>query len=169
MTPPASLAAAAESLESLVGRSGPAVEATVERRDIERFARASGEDSPVYYDEAAAATAGHAGIPAPPLLLSAVIDWSGGPALDELRPDGTGVDRERWLPLDGLRLMGGGQELQLHRPVLAGQPFRAEPTLEGVTAKSGSSGDLIVLVIRTEFRAADGAPLLTCRETVIAR
>ncbi|MBS1675901.1 MAG: MaoC family dehydratase N-terminal domain-containing protein [Actinobacteria bacterium] len=169
MTGSASLAGAAERLEALVGRSGPPIHGVVERRDVERFARASGERSPIYFDEAAAAAAGHAGVPAPPLFLSAMINWDAGPALEELRPDGTGVDRERWLPLDGLRLMGGGQELELHRPVLAGQAFRALPTLESVTAKSGSSGALIVLVIRTEFRDDDEGLLLTCRESVIGR
>jgi hypothetical protein len=161
-----SMAAAGERLEALIGRSGPTVNGFVERRDIERFARASGEDSPIYYGEEGV---DDQVIPAPPILLSAMINWGVGPALDALRPDGTGVDRERWLPLDGLRLMGAGQELEVHRQVSAGQAFAAEPTLQSVTRKSGAGGGLILLVIKTVFRAEDGSSLLTCQETLIAR
>lgn len=156
-------------LEALIGREGPSLTGTVLARDIERFAIASGDESPVYADEQAARQAGYDGIPAPPLMLTSVLEWGAGPPLEEYRTDGTGVGRESWLPLDGLRLMGGGQDLLFHAPVLAGDEFVAQPSLESVTLKEGGAGSMVLMVIKTEFRTHDGQDLVTCRETLIAR
>jgi hypothetical protein len=149
------------SLREMVGVSGPAMAGTVGARDIERFALASGEE---------AWPAGAAGrLISPPLLLSSVMEWGAGSSLQALREDGTGVGREGWLPLAGLRLMGGGQDLIFHADVLDGQAFTAVPTLEDVRLKQGGAGALLLFVITTEYRAPDGTKLLTCRETLIAR
>jgi acyl dehydratase len=158
-----------EELRACIGAQGPELHGTIDARDIARYAAASGETSPIYTDEAAARAAGFDGLPTPPVMLASVIEWGAGPALGELRPDGTGVGRESWLPLDGLRLMGGGQDLILHRPVLAGTEFVAQPRLESVELKEGGSGAMLLLTITTEFRSVGGADLVTCRETVIAR
>lgn len=148
--------AAHRSLTELVDSRGPRAEGAVTARDIARFALAVGEP-------------GNQAI-AHPLMLSSTLEWGEGPRPDELRADGTGTSNERWLPLDGLRIMGGGQELELHAPVAAGTTFAVEPTLEAVELKRGGSGDLLLLTIATEYRdAASGEPLLTCRETLIAR
>lgn len=141
----------------------------LDTRSVERFARASGETNPVYFSDAAARSAGFPARPAPPLMLSSVLDWSGGPALDQLRPDGSGADKERWLPLDGLRLMGGGQSLEVHRPAMTGTAFTASTSLRDVTLKTGGSGALLLIVLVTVFHDAQGQLLLTCTETLIAR
>lgn len=163
------IAVAASELEGMIGHAGPQIRGSVSARDIARFALASGETSPIYSSEDAARAAGYEGIPCPPLMLSSVIEWGAGPALGELRADGTGVGREGWLPLDGLRLMGGGQDLDLHQPLLADAEFVAEPVLTGVERKQGGSGELILLTIETGYRTVAGEPLVTCRETLIAR
>lgn len=145
-----------DELSKLVGRRGPAVHGTVTRTIIERFATAVGDDP---WDGSAA----------PELMLSSILEWGAGPPPAGLREDGTGVGREGWLPLDGLRLMGGGQDLVFHTPVGDGQAFVAEPELTNVTLKDGRGGDLLLLTITTEFRGAGGEPLVTCRETLIGR
>jgi acyl dehydratase len=164
-----SIADAHSELEALIGHEGPELSGTVSARDIERFAVASSDASPIYADEEAARQAGYDGIPSPPLMLSSVLEWGAGPRLNDLRPDGTGLGRESWLPLDGLRLMGGGQDLLLHSPVLAGTEFVAQPALESVTLKQGAAGSMVLMVIKTEFRTPEGVDLVTCRETLIAR
>ena len=153
----------------MIGREGPQLRGRVDRRDIERFAIASQDSSPIHRDESAAAAAGYEGLPSPPLLLSSILEWGAGPPIDELRADGTGVGREGWLPLANLRLMGGGQDLVLHDPVLAGTEFIATPALESIELKGASGRELLFIVIVTEFRSTDGTPLVTCRETLIAR
>src|ERR1700684_560280 len=69
----------------------------IERRDLERFSAATGAD---------VATSGAAGpepVVAHPLYLTAVLGWGGGPANEELRPDGTEVLDIDAIPLSGLR------------------------------------------------------------------
>lgn len=152
-----------EALKAMVGASGPPYRGTVLVRDIERFAIASGDDDPAYVTDGGGRRA------SPPLLLSSVREWGAGSPLDELRADGTGVGGEGWLPLAGLRLMGGGQDLSFHEDVLSDQSFTAVPTLEDVQLKEGGAGALVLLVITTEYRAPEGVKLVTCRETLIAR
>jgi hypothetical protein len=152
-----------DALRAMIGVSGPEQRGTVHGRDIERFAIAAGEPAP------ASGTPAAGPIASPPLMLTSVLDWGAGPPLAELRPDGTGVGRERWLPLEGLRLMGGGQDLVFHADVPAGQEFAAVPTLTDVQLKEGAAGSLLLLVITTEYIAPDLGPLVTCRETLIAR
>jgi hypothetical protein len=144
-----------ERLAAMIGREGPEIRGRIELRDAARFALAAGDD-----DLAGAV---------PPLMLSSTLEWGAGPPLEELRADGTGVGREGWLPLEGLRLMGGGQDLEFHEELLPGQDFTSRPGLESVILKEGGGGQMLILVIATTFRDARGRLLLTCRETLIGR
>ena len=149
------LAAVHTRLLELVGTSGHEIHARADRRDFARFAIACGDEDP--------------GDVAPPLYLPSVIEWGAGPPLRELREDGTGAAHDDFLPLEGLRLMGGGQELELGDDVVHGTEFTARPTLEDATLREGRSGPLLLIRVRTEFRATDGRLLLTRRETLLAR
>jgi hypothetical protein len=142
-------------LLELVGTTGPEIAGRADRRDFARFALACGEEDP--------------GDVAPPLFLPSTIEWGAGPPLRDLRTDGTGADRDAFLPLDGLRLMGGGQDLELGADVLHGTEFTARPRLEDATLREGRSGPLLLIRVRTEFRATDGRLLVASTETMIAR
>ena len=154
--------AAYDRLTPLIGACGPPVSGIVTIRDIERFAAATG-------DRIVARDRPDGRIAAPPLMLSSVIEWGAGPGLAALRDDGTGVGREGWLPLAGLKLMGGGQDLTFHADVLSGDAFTATPRLDDVQLKSAASGPLLLLTVTTVFRDAAGRELVTCHETLIAR
>jgi acyl dehydratase len=153
----------------LVGREGPRTSFTVSARDAERFAIAAGAEDPVYFEDAAARAAGFSGTVGHPLLLSSMWEWGAGVPLRSFRPDGSGAQRDAWLPLDGLRLVGGGQELQFHAPVRPGAEVVATRTLEGVDLKDGRSGALLLIFLRSEFFTLDGDRLVSCRETFIGR
>ena len=127
----------------------------VRARDLARFAVASGTPDPWRH--------------APPLYLSSVMGWGTGPPEDELRPDGSGVAETRGLPLDGVRLMGAGQDLELHEPVADGVAVTVHTRLVDVTRKDGAAGPLLILEVLRRFVGDDGRPLVTCRETFIAR
>ena len=142
-------------LVELIGTAGPEISGRADRREFARFALACGEDDP--------------GDVAPPMYLPSMIEWGTGPPLHALREDGTGADRDAFLPLEGLRLMGGGQDLEFGDDVLHDTEFRARPTLEDAALREGRSGPLLLLRLRTEFRTPEGRLLVTSRETILAR
>jgi hydroxyacyl-ACP dehydratase HTD2-like protein with hotdog domain len=147
-----------ELLREKIGASGPELRARVDRRDFERFEVATGVEAPEVAPDAA-----------PLLFVSAIQDWGAGPPLGELRPDGTGADRTSFLPLEGHRLMGGGQELEFHAPVVDGTELRIRSTLEDVVLKHGRSGDLTILTLKTVYTDEQGRALVTCRDTTLVR
>ncbi|GAA4236538.1 hypothetical protein GCM10022254_46410 [Actinomadura meridiana] len=122
-------------------------------RDFQRFAVAAGETP---------------GDVAPPLFLSSVLGWNAGPTSDELTPDGTG-DEKAGLPLDGLRLMGAGQDLDFHHPLQDGTRVVRETSVENVTLKQGGQGPFLIITMLRAFSDDSGTPLVTCHDTLIAR
>ncbi len=139
------------------------------QREFQRFAIASDDLNPLYFDEEFAKAAGRAGISAPPLFLSSVMGWEAGPPQGSLRSDGTAGQEVALLPTEGLRLMGGGQELEFHRPVTDGTEVTMELATEGVELKEGRSGPFLVIKLRRRYLDHDEQALVTCRETFIAR
>jgi acyl dehydratase len=158
-----------DALLALVGTHGPETHGRVSSRDFRRFAIAVDDLDPIYFDDDAARAAGYPASVAPPVFLSATMDFGHGPALASLRPDGTGADRTSWLPLAGFRLMGGGQDLAFHRPVLDGTEVSARSTLEGVAEKEGRSGPFLLLALKTTYRDANDQLLVECDDTIIVR
>lgn len=158
-----------EELKRHVGKSERTDLGIVRAHDFQRFAIASDNPNPIFFDDGAAKAAGYPGAIAPPLLLSAVRNWQAGPPNDSLRPDGTTSHEFAFVPLEGMRVMGGGQDLDFHAPVTDGMRVSMEMRLDGVELKQGRSGQL--LLIRTTQVYRDGADqaLITCRETFIAR
>ena len=155
------LEAVHQRLSAVLGQESTQPLGVVEGRDIERFAVAS--QSPPGWSGTGDQRV------APPLYLSSVMGWGSGPAEDELRPDGSGPDETRGLPLDGVRLMGAGQDLEFHQPVREGTAVVAHTSLAEVELKYGRSGSLLIMKILRHFTDADGQPLVTCRESFIAR
>lgn len=138
-------------------------------RDFQRFAHASGDTNPRYLDDAAARAEGLPAAVAPPLYLSAVMGWDAGPPEVDLRADGTGKTETVGLPLEGLRLMGAGQDIELHHDVLDGMDVVAHISLDGVDLKQGRSGTLLLLRVLRRYVDGSGREVATCRESFIAR
>lgn len=157
---PASIDEVYENTRQLVGVVHPRDLGRIERRDLERFSFAAG---------AAAGSAGDRPLVAHPLYLTAVLGWGAGPATGDLRPDGTEILDIDAIPLSGLRLMGGGQNLEFHADVTEGMTVRSEFSLEGVEVKGGRSGPLLLLHVLRQYWDEQGTLLVTCRETLMAR
>jgi hypothetical protein len=102
------------------------------------------------------------------MFLSAMVGWGPGPAEDGLRADGSDPAATSGLPLEGLRLMGAGQEIVYHRDVQDGMVLDVAVGVETAEPKKGRQGQMIVLTLRRTFSYA-GNPVVTCREKVIAR
>ena len=134
-----------------------------------RFAMASGETDAIFFDDAAAAAAGYAGTPLPPLLLSSTRSWTPGPGRDELGDDGIVLNDVGYPASSGLRTLGGGQSLQFHADALAGVDLAVEAEVKDAKTKEGRSGELLIVEVERRFLTADGELLITCDETRLLR
>jgi hypothetical protein len=137
----------------------------VEAGAILCFARAVGDPNPAYAAP---------GAPAPPTFTQASAQW--GPA-NEYRPR----PGEPWMGSGatpsgtGGRLPGDGgapvlhaeQSYEYHRPLVAGDVLTVV-TVPGATwEKAGRSGRLAFTETITEYRGADGEPVVTARSVAV--
>jgi acyl dehydratase len=146
---------------------GEPVTAVVTRREAQRYARAVGDLSPIYFDSDAALAAGYSGLVAPPTFVShAVVE---GCTLDDLREDGLWIDRGRKVRLGVSRSMFGGEEWEFHRPVLVGDTITAQRRLGAVEEKAGQSGPFVLLHYETTFTNQHDEVVAVSRLVGIAR
>ena len=134
-----------------------------------RFALASAEQDPIFFDDEAAAAAGYAGTPLPPLLLSSTRSFAVGPGRDALSEDGIVLTDVGYPTGSGLRTLGGGQSLQFHADALADVELATEAEVKSATTKEGRSGELLIVEVERRFLTADGELLITCDETRLLR
>jgi acyl dehydratase len=124
----------------------------VDRKDVVRFAIATGETSPIHFEPGAARAAGFADVVAPPLfyvpLRTSVFNLV--PA-GELHAEGTPL--RDIPPLSFTQAMAGETTAELHRPFVAGDDVTCSRRVESTYAKEGRSGTLVF--IRFEYRYAD--------------
>ena len=135
--------------------------------DFQRYAVATGDMNPLYFDEDAARSAGHPGIVAPPNYLSSVLHWDVGPTDDRMRADGT--ERGMLPPeLEGMRLMGGGHQLTLGQPVRPGDRVTARRSFVEQYQRESKLGRLHFAVYEIVYTNQRSEHLVTCRHTIIA-
>lgn len=156
-------------LRAAIGSRQELDHGVIDRRLILRYAVAIDDREPLYSDAAAARAAGYSDILAPANMLAAVVDWGPGGWQDELKADGTGD--EGWLSeaTRGMRVMGGGEQMELLHPLVAGMHLLETQTLVDVTVKEGRAGRLLVLQSDGEFSARGGPLLCRNRRTVLGR
>ncbi|WP_158703366.1 FAS1-like dehydratase domain-containing protein [Pseudonocardia dioxanivorans] len=142
----------------------------LDERALQRFALVVGHADGPYQDAAAAADLGYAGLLAAPLYLTAVLGWDTGPAESDLLADGNSRTPLGDVDVAGLRLMGGGQDLTFHEPVVAGLDVVMHAQVTAVTRKDGRSGPLLVIEVHRRYlEAGDGRLLVECHESFLAR
>ena len=139
-----------------IGRQYPAPTTfEVGREHIRAFARAIGDDNPVYSDPEAARALGHPDVIAPPTFLT-VLNF-------RFATDGPIADPE--LGLDYSLVVHGEQSFELHRPVRAGDVLTSVATVADI--RDAGRNELITTV--TEITAADGQHVATARGTLVSR
>ncbi len=158
-----------EQVKAQVGQTRLIQIGELDRRNLERFAVAVDDPNPLFFDHAFARDHGYPGAIAPPLYLSSVLGWESGPPQGSLRPDGTPSNDAMAVPIRGLRLMGGGQELEFHQAPTAGMEVVMEFCVSKVELKRGRSGPLLLIQVQKRFLSAGGNLIMTCRENFIAR
>lgn len=145
-----------EELLANIGKQAPPRTEVVTRRDIRKYAVATGQRDPKFL----------AGDVAPPLYHVALF-WDVVP-MDELTPDGVSIDR--LLPKFPLeRAMAGGLKIDYHRDILPGDVLVARRTLTDIYEKQGRQGPLIFYEVIMEVTTEAGEPVLTEKTTRILR
>ena len=139
---------------SLIGReSEPAVH-EVEKGAIRRFAEALGDPNPVYVDEAAARAAGFPALVAPATFAVAL----------------TSNERFRHsLDLGTRSILLGEQQIELNRPIVAGDRITVVTRVADVQERAGASGPSDVLVLGAAGKDEKGELVFRARATLILR
>ena len=139
-----------------IGRSTEPRREIVTRRDIRKYAVATGNRQRKYLD----------GDEAPPLFHISLF-WD-VVELDELTPDGVSIDK--LLPKFPLeKAMAGGLHIEYHRPVYPGDWLTATRKLTNIYEKTGRSGQLLFYEVVMEIVNDDGEPVITEKTTRILR
>ena len=134
------------------------------RASIRYFARAVGDDNPLYTDADAARSHGHDNVIAPPTLICETNQFLPGVR------DEHGFPGHSWdLPVPGrTRLIRGGNSYTFARPVGPDDVVTATFTLTDAVERTSSAGTAM-LVVTNEVTYTDqhGELLATNRETLI--
>jgi acyl dehydratase len=137
---------------------------------IKRYAAAVGEQSPLYTDSDYARARGYADVIAPPNFLTAVINWNPGAPYENLREDGTEADTHLpGVPAKGVRIMGGGEEMEFLAPVVAGTVVKRTTVLLDVTERESKGGRMLVTRYQDSYTDPSGLRLLQSVRTVLLR
>lgn len=145
-----------DALLANIGRQSGPVRELVTRRDIRKYAIATGNRQRKYLD----------GDQAPPMFHVALF-WD-VVELDELSPDGVSIDR--LLPKFPLeKAMAGGLHIEYHRPVHPGDWLTATRTLSNIYEKVGRSGPLIFYEVDMDIVDDDGNLVIREKTTRILR
>ncbi len=145
-----------DDIRAAIGRAEPPVHFLVTRRDIVKYAIATGQRLPKYLR----------GDEAPPMFLFGADRPLA--ALETIGPDGLRADTlTPELPLK--RVMAGGIKQRYHRPLHPGDELVIEKSIADIFEKQGSSGPLIFVVYALTVKDASGALVLEETQTRINR
>ena len=139
-----------------IGHRLPGFSARVEASRLKFFAQATGQDDPVYTDEAAARAAGHPALPVPPTFLF---------CLEMDAPD-PGALREL-LDIPVPKILHAGQRFSYHAMAHAGDVLHFEPHIADIYAKKG--GLLEFIVRETRVSNQHGAHVADLQATTVVR
>lgn len=128
----------------------------VEKGRLRFFAKATGQDDPVYLDEDAARAAGYRSLPAPPTFLFS-LEFEGREPFKLFNR--LGVDLNR--------VLHGEQEFEYLSPICAGDTITVRQKVLDITEKKG--GALDIIVARTIATNQNGDVVIRATKTAIVR
>ncbi|RZU36798.1 acyl dehydratase [Fluviicoccus keumensis] len=136
--------------KSHIGRTWPSHSVLVEAGRLRFFAKAIGETSPVYVDEAAAKRAGYRSLPVPPTFLF---------SLELERP--APFEWLAFLGVDLARILHGEQRFVYHRPACAGDLLTFESRITDISDKKQGALEFITRETRVRNQAGEHVADLT--------
>lgn len=133
------------------------------RAAIRYFARAVGDDNPLYTDDGYARAHGYDGVLAPPTLICETNQYA------DLPRDADGYAGPGWgLEVPGTRTVRGGNSYELRRPVRPDDVVTATWRLADVTERTTSAGaPMLVVTSEARYTDAAGELLATNTETIL--
>jgi acyl dehydratase len=137
-----------------VGKRFPPFEYEVGKEKIAEYARAVGEDNPVYFDRAKAKEAGFRDVPAPPMFAVVYSSGAVGPAI---------FDPE--VGINFAMMVHGGQEFVWSEPVCTGDVITTEVSVKDISEKGGMG----FYVFESVSRNQDGQEVVRGTWTNIVR
>jgi acyl dehydratase len=143
---------------SVKGKEYAPYRVSVERGKIKEFARAIGDLSPLYLDDAVAAAGPWGDIIAPPTFPITFRDEGAD----------TGV-LLRDLGVDLGRILHGEQEFEHFKPVHPGQTYLCRNRVTDIYEKAGKSGPMAFVVRETTVTDADNDIVAVMRGTTVVR
>lgn len=165
----AALHAYHEVLTKQIGQKSTLDRGKVSTQMIARYAHATGQTNPIYFDPDRARAAGYPGVVAPPNFLSSIFDWSNGPDESELNPDGTPASSNVDSARATLRGMGAGEELEILNNAYADTAIQEEEELIEASLKVGRSGESLFVTTQHTFSDDQGRVFNVNRRTVVYR
>ena len=145
--------------KDMIGRLLSTGTATVTAEHIAAFARALGDENPLYLDPEAARRGPFGTIVAPPTYPIAFMTQAMA----------GGMDTFLELGLNFMTLVHGEQEFEYVRPIRADETLTLTGRVSDVYEKAGGSGTLDFVVLETEACDAGGKPVFFSRNTLISR
>ena len=142
---------------SWVGTSDPPSTVEISRRDIVKYSTATEQRQNKYL----------VGDEAPPMFVFNL--FTAIPSMDAIRNDGLARSVQRGPSLPLKRIMAGGTNVEVHRPIRPGDVLTATRTLVGLSEKEGRSGPLIFVEHQTEVVDDEGRVVMSEHQTGIAR
>ena len=142
----------------LIGKEYPPYAITVERGKIKEFAKAIGDDNPLYLDDRVGAASEWADVIAPPTFAITLRDETA---------DNTEFLKE--LGTDISRLLHGEQEFEIFRPLKPGQTYLCRPRVVDIYEKTGRSGTMAFVVRETTITDGTNEIVATMRGVTIVR
>lgn len=153
---------------AMIGRESAPQTCEVTKAAIRRFAQAIGDDSPLYYDEAYAATTQWGGVIAPPTFFFTLGYYEDAPGTayrEDGRPTGTELD----VPLPVSKTVGGASSVEFGEPVRPGDVIIVRKKVVDVYSKEGKSGTLYFTVVETTFTNQKGELVARERASFVER
>jgi len=145
--------------KDMIGRELSTGTATVTAEHVAAFARALGDDNPLYTDEGAARRGPFGAIIAPPTYpIAFMVEAMSG-----------GMNTFLELGVNFMTLVHGEQEFEYARPIRAGETLTLTGRIADVYEKTGSSGTLDFVVLETEAKDVDAKTVFFSRNTLISR
>lgn len=145
-------------LEALVGTEVDRVEIPIDRSKVREFARALGDESPVYSELEAARDAGFPAIPVPLTATAMAMHW---------RPRSE-VELIEKLGLDLARVLHGESEWEYLGEVYVGDELRGTRSIASVKTIEGKrGGEMRLVVLESEYRNQRDELVIRQRDTLI--